>query len=208
MRLFLTKERGVERWRLFLLPLFLYGCGAAYDGPPPSGPQSVRTDGDAALGPGDVFEVRVYQEEDLSGDYKVGLDGTINFPLIGLIRVGGLSPGRIAELIRNKLVEGQFIKKPDVSILLKESRSKKISVFGQVRQPGTFSYEENMTVVQAITLAGGFNAIADKNHTTLTRVIDGKTQRTRVPVEEIGEGEAADVYLKAGDIIFVPERVF
>jgi len=182
------------------------GGGAVRNNPPVVDP--TLSEADAQLGPGDVFDVRVFGEQDLSGTYRVGTDGAIDFPLIGSIKVGDLTPSQSAELIRSKLLKGQFLREPQVSILVKEYRSKRISIFGQVRQAGTFPYENSMTVIHAITLAGGFNSIADKNNTTITRVVNGRPVRIRVPVEDIGEGEAQDIYVRAGDVIFVPERIF
>ncbi len=163
---------------------------------------------DSELGPGDVFDIRVYDEENLSGSYRVAADGTIDFPLIGTIRVQKLTPPRVAELLKKRLIKEEYIRDPQVSVFVKEYRSKNIKVFGQVRRPGTFTYEDGMTVVQAITLAGGFTSIANKNKTTLSRTVNGKTERIRVHVEDIGEGKIQDMVVRAGDNIFVPERIF
>jgi polysaccharide export outer membrane protein len=160
-----------------------------------------------ALGPGDVFEVRVFAEPDLSGTYKVASDGTIDYPLVGQLNVEDLVPHQAAELITNKLKE-KYLRYPQVSILVKEQTSKKIMIIGQVSHPGTFPFASNMTIVEAITLAGGFTPIASKNHTTITRVNSGRKVSIEVPVAEIGEGKAKNVLLRAGDIISVPERLF
>jgi polysaccharide export outer membrane protein len=163
---------------------------------------------DTTLGPGDIFDVRVYGEKELSNIFRVSSAGTIDFPLIGKVKVQGLTPSEVAELLKKRLKEGEFVKDPHISIFVREYKSKKISVFGQVQRPGTFNYEDNMNVVQAITLAGGFTPLADKNRTTVTRTLKGKKQRIRVPVEKIGRGTAVNFLLLPGDIIFVPERIF
>jgi len=155
-----------------------------------------------------VFDVRVYGEEDLSSTYRVASDGTIDYPLIGTVNVDGLTPTDITKLLERKLLEGDFLKKPHVSILVKEYNSKKISVFGQVTKPGTFPYEEGMNVVEGISRAGGFTSMARPNDTTVTRVVAGAERRFKVPVEAIGQGRASNFILRPGDIIFVPERIF
>lgn len=158
------------------------------------------------LGPGDVFEVMVYQEKDLSGTYRVTPAGTIDFPLIGLVSVEGLSPAQLADSIREGLKQG-YLRNPSVNIFVKEFNSKKVFVLGEVQKPGTFRYEESMNIVQAITLAGGFSTRASKNSTVVTRVEGNVERRIGVPVEDISEGRSPNFLLVPGDIVFVPESV-
>ena len=163
---------------------------------------------DTSLGVGDSFEVRVFGEADLTGVYRVGAEGNINFPLVGVVHVEGLDPQAAAKSIGDKLREGKFLRDPQVTVLIKEQTSKKIYILGQVGHPGTFTYTPSMSVVEAITVAGGFTGLAAKNDTTITRSQQGKKTIVRVPVADIGEGRASNVYLKPGDIISVPERIF
>ena len=163
---------------------------------------------DTTLGPGDVFTVRVYGEESLSASHKVGPDGNINFPLLGSIKVNGLEPPQVATLIQTELRDRDFLKNPHVSVYVDEYSSKRISVAGAVSNPGTFALQPGMTVVQAISMAGGFSALADRNATVVTRRVGNETVRYRVPGELVQKGQAEDVEVAAGDIIFVPERLF
>src|SRR5438552_3935447 len=94
---------------------------------------------DNALGAGDLFEVRVYGESELSARYLVSGDGTIDFPMIGTVRVGGLTPSQISALLAKRLKDG-ILRSPHVTIYVQEQSSKKIHVLGQVATPGTFSY--------------------------------------------------------------------
>ena len=162
---------------------------------------------DTSLGVGDSFEVRVFGEPDLSGLYKVGSEGNINFPLIGVVHVEGLDAQAAAKTIGDKLRQG-MLRDPQVTVLIKEQTSKKVYVLGQVGHPGTFTYTPSMSVVEAITAAGGFTPLAARNDTTVTRNEQGKKTITRVPVADIGEGKAQNLYLRPGDIISVPERIF
>ncbi|GAB4289304.1 MAG: exopolysaccharide export protein VpsN [Myxococcota bacterium] len=159
------------------------------------------------LGAGDIIEVKVIDHQELSGRYEVFSDGTIRFPLIGNISVDSLDPNQVAEIIRSKLADG-FLTNPQVSIFVVERNSKKIFILGQVKKPGTFTYEENMTIIQAITMAEGFSERASKNDTSVTRVVEGKTRRIPVPIERIGKGDAPNFILKPGDIVYVPESIF
>jgi protein involved in polysaccharide export with SLBB domain len=160
------------------------------------------------LGPGDTFEVSVYGEEDLSGKYRVAEDGAINFPLIGRVEVAGRGPGEIALAIQNALRDRQLLRDPHVSVFLLEQISSQISVVGAVTKPGSFALTREMTIVQAISAAGGLTPIASGDNTIVTRKANGQLKRFKVPVDAITEGRATDFALEAGDIVFVPERIF
>ena len=190
-----------------ILLLFMGACKTA----PTTGYQHFNVDlkkhlTQVGLGAGDVFEVRVFNEKNLSGTYRVSPNGTIDFPLIGRVSVDGKTPGQITKLIHNRLMNG-FIKEPSVSVFVKEYNSKKIFVLGHVFKPGTFPFAKGMTVVEAITRAGGFKSSANPNYVVVTRKIDGKEKRIPVPVEKISAGLAANLSLQAGDIVFVPDRL-
>ena len=197
--------------RLLLIPMIvlltLGGTACAKRGvqatevPPPA------TD-DTTLGPGDVFIVRVYGEEELSGSHQVAPDGTIDFPLLGSVEVSGLEPTMVADELQRLLKERDLLRDPHVSVYVEEYASKRISVVGAVANPGAFPLEPGMTVVQAISMAGGFSSLADRDGTVVTRRVNGETVRYRVPVAKVTKGQAEDIEVAAGDIIFVPERLF
>lgn len=130
----------------------------------------------------------------------------IEFPLIGTLKVENLSISEIAKIIQEKLGE-KYIKNPFVTVVVKEFQSKKIYVLGEVQRTGTFPFQENMNIIQAITLAGGFTNLARKNNIIVSRIENGMDKRFIVPVEKIGQGLAENFYLKPGDIIFVPETI-
>jgi len=163
---------------------------------------------DTTLGPGDSFSIRVFGEDALSGDHQVAPDGTINFPLLGAVEVDGLEPTEVATKLENELRERDLLRNPNVSVYVREYASKRISVVGAVANPGAFPLEPGMTVVQAISMAGGFSSLADRDGTVVTRRIGDETVRYRVPVERVTRGQAKDIEVAAGDIIFVPERLF
>ena len=161
----------------------------------------------ASLGPGDLIEVRVFEEADLSGPYRVAPGGTIDFPLCGKVQVQGLNTSATADTLTKCLGE-KYLKHPQVTVLLREYNSKKIFVFGEVQKPGTFPYEEDMSIIQAITMAGGFTKVASKNDIAVTRQVEGKETKIRVPVADIGTGREKNFRLQPGDIVFVPESIF
>ncbi|KAB2911479.1 MAG: polysaccharide export protein [Kofleriaceae bacterium] len=191
--------------RILLVAATLAGCASCADPPPSEYPSQQVYSEDTTLGPGDVFEVRVFQQEQMTQIYSASAEGTISFPLIGEVVVDGKSPAQIETEIRERLADG-YLKDPQVSVLVKEYKSKKISVFGQVRKPGTLSFTDGMTVVEAISQAGGFTPMARENAVTITRGTAEDKQTYTVPVESIGKGKAQQFYIRPGDVIFVPHR--
>jgi protein involved in polysaccharide export with SLBB domain len=163
---------------------------------------------DMTLGPGDTFEVAVYDEKDLSGKYRVADDGTINFPLVGSVRVAGRGPTSVASAIEKALQDKQILRQPSVSIFVIEYTSKRVNVVGAVQRPGSLPWMAGMGVVQAISVAGGLTSIAAGNDTIVTRQEGGKPRRYKVSVRRITEGQEQDFVLQAGDTIYVPERIF
>ena len=161
----------------------------------------------STLGAGDLVEVRVFQEPELSGVYQVGTDGNIIFPLCRSVPVNGLTPNAAAETIRDCLSR-KYMRDPQVSVLVKEYNSKKIFVFGEVQKPGTFPYQDGMSVVQAVTLAGGFTKDASQNSTSVTRHVAGTETKFKVSVQDIALGKAANLTLEPGDIVYVPQSLF
>jgi len=160
-----------------------------------------------ALGIDDVFDVRVFGEESLSGSYRVADDGSVDYPFAGRISVVGKSSGEVQRLLTERLSDG-FLKNPQVSVMVKEWNSRKVSVLGQVQNPGAVVYFPSMTIVDAIASAGGFTGIAAPNKVTLRREVDGKVHSTIYPVADISEGKRANVSMVPGDVLVVEERVF
>ena len=156
------------------------------------------------LGAGDIVEVRVYREPELSGLYHVGVDGQFTFPLIGEVQA---SAGGVSELTVEitKRLKKEYLRDPQVTILLKESRSKKVFVLGLVKKPGSYVYEAQMSVVQAIALAGGLQTLASRDLVLIRNDKNGRELKFRIPFKEISQGRAPNSPLEPGDILFVPE---
>lgn len=163
---------------------------------------------DMALGPGDSFEVTVYGEKELSGKYRVAEDGAITFPLVGRIEVAGQGPASVAKTLETALIDQKILRQPSVSVFLLEQTSRQVSVAGAVAKPGSLPLKVGMTVIQAIVDAGGLTPLASGNNTIVTRRVNGELKRFHVGVEDISEGRAENFELRAGDIVYVPERIF
>ena len=175
--------------------------------PTPEATASELMPPDESLGIDDVFQVRVYGEEDLSGEFRISDDGTIDYPFAGRISVVGLRSGEVQTLIANKLRDG-YLKHPQVSVMVKEWNSRKVAVLGQVQKPGTVVYFPRMTIVDAIAAAGGFTPIAAKNKVTLRREKKGAVKSEVFPVADISEGRRPNIPLLPGDVLVVEELLF
>lgn len=171
----------------------------------PAGPAPGQ--GAFALGSGDVLSIRVFREPELSGDFMVDADGAIRFPLIGAVNVSGLTPNEIAQRLTEQL-GGNYLRSPQVTVLLKEANSRKVSVLGQVSKPGTFSYQDQLSLVEAITLAGGLDKLADAGRVKITRLKEGQELHFVVALNRILDGRAPNLELRPGDVVFVPESMF
>jgi protein involved in polysaccharide export with SLBB domain len=160
------------------------------------------------IGPGDKLKIQVYGEKELTGTYQVSPDGSIFFPFVGEIKVEGLNNFSLAEKIAEKLKDGYIID-PQVTVLVEEFVSKRIFVLGQVKKAGNFPIRTKMSVIEAISLSGGFTDFADLTNVVVARKTkDGKEKRFIIDIKKIVNGEKENFHLQAGDIIFVSERFF
>lgn len=191
------------RWVALAVALSSYGalCGGTTRFEPPPPPVENNS-----LGVGDIFQVRVFNETDLTQDYRVAPDGTIDFPYIGRVAVSGLEPSALADRIRDELRTRQVLTNPQVSVYVREVSSRRIDVIGQVARPGSLTYTPAMTIVQAISGAGGFTALANRDRVVLIRTYRGQRRTFTIPVQGIIEGRFATVILAAGDVLNVPEN--
>ena len=167
--------------------------------------RSVSTGGGSVeLGPGDVIEIRVTDQEELTGEYEVGEDGNIRFPWIEDVEVAGRTKGQIAEIIETKLADG-WLRQPQVSVRVVDRQNREVSVLGQVNEPGSFPFKERLNLMQAISLAGGLNPLANAKKVKLIREANGRRQTYEVDVRQILESKREDLLLQPGDVVFVPE---
>lgn len=160
------------------------------------------------LGPGDIFNLEIVGEKDLPNEYQVARDGTVTLPYVHTVEVAGLEPQEVAALVRELLIERDILVDPSVVVTVKEYRSKRVTLLGQVQKPGSFPLAPGMTLLQAISLAGGMTSIAHATRVNLTRTTKNGTKTVVVDVEEIYEGRASDIPLQAGDRVYVHERIF
>lgn len=158
------------------------------------------------LGPGDKIELTIfYGSQESKATYSLDGSGQMEVRFIGSVAAGGKTTQVVQEEIRSRLADG-YLKDPVVSLTVVEVNSLKCAVFGQVLHSGSIKFTPGMTVTEAIAQSGGFAPLARKNMVRVTRVVDGKKQTYKLPVEMMGEGKRPNFPMMPGDEIFVPER--
>ena len=171
------------------------------------------------IGPLDVLNIKVFNEPDMSGPFSVDSDGTITFPLLGRIPVGGKTP-RDVEAYLLKVLTGAYLKNPVVSVEIGNYRSRAIFILGEVKQPGKYSIEGPMTLLEVLAKAGSLTPSAG-NTIIVQRYKDGLAAAVsnepmlpgdprggevmRVNVADLNEGRLnANILLQDSDTIVVP----
>jgi polysaccharide export outer membrane protein len=123
--------------------------------------------------------------------------------------VAGLEPQQIEDLLKRALVERKILVSPQVTLVVKQYNSKKVSIIGAVQKQGNLNWSEGMKLVDAVSAAGGLTPMADGGHVRITRVVStGKTVSVTVSLDDITDGKLADILLQAGDTIKVDQRVW
>lgn len=162
------------------------------------------------LQPGDLLEVTVFKEDDMSRVARINTNGTITFPLVGIVKVSDCSLAEAEKILTENLK--RYFKNPQVSILIKEYANNTVYVLGQVKKPSSLKIppEKNLTVLEAITSAGGFTDIANTSKVKVLRMENGKQKSIEVDVSQITKQgkKSLDINLMSGDVVFVPQSMF
>jgi polysaccharide export outer membrane protein len=159
---------------------------------------------DLLLGPGDVIKASVYGNPDMGIETRVSESGSITFPLVGEVKVGGLSVAAAEKKIAGMLESGNFLRKAQVNIIVSQMQSQQVSVLGQVNRPGRYPLEGKRSMLDLLAVAGGFSVDAGDT-VNLIRKRDGATTKTVIDViDMVRNGELnQDAELAANDVIYV-----
>jgi len=159
--------------------------------------------GDYRIGPGDVLDIAVWKNPDLTKQLVVLPDGNIHFPLIKGLKVGGVTVKELESMLVTNLEK--YVPEPDLSISIVQVNSMMIYVIGKVNHPGRFSINTNIDVLQALSVAGGLNPFAKEKEIAVFRKNSGKTTIFNFNYEEVSEGQNLEqnIMLERGDVIVV-----
>jgi polysaccharide biosynthesis/export protein len=205
---------GVSSFCLALLALAaagIAGCADRRGGPipynvegfgAPDAPTVVPLEQNYRIAPLDTLAIRVFKMADLTGDYEVDLTGKISMPLIGEISAIDLTTAELDQRLTSKLGE-RYLENPDISVGIKSSTRRSVTVDGSVGKTGTFAINGPTTLIQAVAAAGGVSENGNPRRVAIFRQISGQRQAAAFDLTSIRRGEAPDPQVYPGDIIVV-----
>jgi polysaccharide export outer membrane protein len=160
---------------------------------------------DYVIGPEDILEITVWKQAELSGRVPVRPDGKISIPLIGEVEAAGLTPPKLANVITEKLKT--YVTKPQVNVMVQEVKSQFVNIVGEVGKPGRYELTQPMTILDAITSAGGPTPFAKlKSIYVLRPQVNGTQQTLFFDYKAVIKGRKLEenIYLKRGDTVVIP----
>jgi protein involved in polysaccharide export with SLBB domain len=158
----------------------------------------------------DMVQIKVFQENDLDAEARVAGDGTINMPLIGSIEVSGKTVEQAADVITRSLRDGYLVD-PQVTVNILSYSKRMFTVLGEVQDPGRFEIPDNrdITLLDAIGMAGSYTGIANKKKIILKRRAGGREEIREFNGKDLARGSSAQaVIIQPGDVVTVPESIF
>jgi polysaccharide export outer membrane protein len=178
--------------------------GASPATPQTTAPAPATTDASYKIGPQDVLRIDVWKEAEISRSVPVRPDGKISLPLLNDVQAAGLTAMELANVITEGLKK--FINSPQVTVSVSEINSRRVYVTGEVTRPGAFPLLPNMTVLQALTSAGGFTQFARIKNIYVLRTEGGKQVKHPFNYKDVvnGKGSENNIALQPGDTIVVP----
>ena len=195
-----------------LMALVLLAAGAphpaaaqAQTSPVAATPTNTDAQRDYVLGAGDVVRITVFQNADLSLEARVSEGGSISYPLLGVVKLGGLSVQQAERAIADGLRNGQFVRQPQVGILVLQVRSNQASVLGQVNRPGRYPIEvTGMRMTELLALAGGV-ATTGSDIVSLTGSRNGQPMRVLIDLPTLfgANNSVNDPVVQNGDMVYV-----
>ena len=166
----------------------------------------IKSEGEYVIGPEDVLEISVWKSEDLSRVVTVRPDGMISMPLIGDLQAAGLTPEILRKEIMRKLEN--YTKVPEVSVIVQQVNSYVIYILGEISSPGKYQLKSHVTLLQAISLAGGFTQFASRNNIKVLRKDIGKKKERTIKIRYKDivskDNTGKNILLQSGDTIIIP----
>ena len=190
---------------IVLLALALLGTFDCAWGKEPAAPNvPPPLSGAYLIQPGDLLEIFVWKEPDLSRKVLVRPDGFISFPLVQDLKAAGSPPAELKKAIEAKLAD--YVSAPNVTVVVDAIRSYTVFVVGKVQKPGEFLREQPVSVLQSLSLAGGFQEYANRGAITVFRNTASGNMVFKFNYDEVVEGKRAsqNIILNSGDVVVVP----
>ncbi len=154
------------------------------------------------IGPLDVLDVSVFKVPDLNKEMQVAEDGTVNYPLIGDIQAAGRTAHDLEHDITQKL-GAKFLRNPQVTVLIKEYNSQRVTVSGSVKTSGVYGIKGNTSLMQVIAMAGDVDTSMDSGDVVVFRTINGQRSAAKFDIDAIKSGKASDPPVEPGDVVVV-----
>jgi polysaccharide export outer membrane protein len=154
------------------------------------------------IGPQDVVEISIYQAPDLTKTVQVAEGGTINLPLVGDVRAGGITARELEHELKAKY-GARYLQDPQVSVFVREYNSQRVTLEGAIGRPGILPYKGPTTLLQVVASAGGMKDVADGSEVMVFRTANGKKEAARFDMDAIMAGTAQDPPILQGDVIIV-----
>lgn len=207
----MTRRRLTLLFGVLLIASLAHGsvAAAAPASPAPATPQAPKATptvpDNYVLAPGDQIEITVFDEPDLTRTVSIKSDGVIALPLINQVKASGKTASQLeSELTR---LYSKFLRRPTVSVIVRQFRMDRVYVMGEVSRPGRYDLTDDMTVLDALTMAGGPTNKGNLNALQVGRVENGKAKTITIKADQLVQGkEGANVKLQKGDIVYVPRR--
>jgi polysaccharide export outer membrane protein len=168
----------------------------------PDAPQLTTLAANYKIAPMDKLGIKVFKSEDISGDYDVDLAGNISLPLIGEVEAANLTTAELDQRLTDKL-GAKYLEHPDVSVSIKQSSGRVVTIDGAVKGAGSFPVAGPTTLMQAIALARGTAEDANLHRVAIFRTIGGKRQAAAFDLVSIRRGQMEDPQIYPGDIVVV-----
>lgn len=193
-----------------LSAMLVAGCAEGRGGPipydialpAPDAPSVIPLEAGYKIAPLDKLQIKVLKMEDLTGEYNVDLAGNISMPLIGEVRAVNLTTAELDRQLTVKLGEN-YLERPDVSVGVKESTTRVVTVDGAVKQSGSFPTIGPTSLMRAVALAGGVTEDANPRRVAVFRTVSGQRQAAAFDLVAIRRGQSADPQIYPGDIVVV-----
>lgn len=147
-----------------------------------------------------MLDVSVFKVPDLSKSVQVGDDGNISYPLIGDVPAAGRTTHELERDLAKRLGD-KYLRSPQVTVLVREYNSQRITVEGSVKNSGVYPMKGRTSLVQGIAMAGGIDTTIGSGDVVIFRTIDGKRSVARFDIDEIKKGTAEDPDLQPGDVV-------